>query len=60
MMSRAGTDSNAAPNVPQTAFFRVPELREWLEWLAGSSNAKSASMGRWYLRALEDVTPLGY
>ncbi len=30
-----------------------PELREWLEWLASSSNAKSASMGRWYLRELE-------
>jgi DNA polymerase-3 subunit epsilon len=30
-----------------------PELRGWLEWLAGSSNAKSASMGRWYLRELD-------
>ncbi|MDZ4404597.1 exonuclease domain-containing protein [Prosthecobacter sp.] len=30
-----------------------PELREWLEWLAGSTNAKSAGMGRWYLRELE-------
>lgn len=29
------------------------ELRGWLEWLAGSSNARSASMGRWYLRELE-------
>jgi len=25
-----------------------PELRGWLEWLAGSSNAQSASMGYWY------------
>ncbi len=33
---------------------KSPELREWLEWLAGSTNAKSASMGRWYLRALEN------
>jgi DNA polymerase-3 subunit epsilon len=32
---------------------KSPELRKWLEWLAGSSNARSASMGRWYLRALE-------
>jgi DNA polymerase-3 subunit epsilon len=30
-----------------------PELRRWLEWLAGSSNARSARMGRWYLRQLE-------
>ena len=30
------------------------ELRDWLEWLAGSSNARSASMGRWYLRELEE------
>lgn len=37
---------------------RNPELREWLEWLAGSSNASSARMGRWYLRALEDEPPL--
>jgi DNA polymerase-3 subunit epsilon len=29
------------------------ELRGWLEWLAGSTNARSASMGRWYLRELE-------
>lgn len=32
---------------------RSPELRQWLEWLANSSNARSASMGRWYLRQLE-------
>lgn len=32
-----------------------PELRGWLEWLAGSSNARSASMGRWYLRELENA-----
>jgi len=30
------------------------ELRGWLEWLAGSTNAKSASMGLWYLRELEN------
>jgi DNA polymerase-3 subunit epsilon len=29
------------------------ELRRWLGWLAGSSNARSAKMGRWYLRQLE-------
>ncbi len=28
-------------------------LRAWLEWLAKSSNARSAGMGRWYLRKLE-------
>ena len=28
-------------------------LRAWLEWLAKSSNARSAGMGRWYLRNLE-------
>lgn len=33
------------------------ELRQWLEWLANSSNARSASMGRWYLRQLEQVKP---
>ena len=32
---------------------RIPELRKWLEWLAASSNARSASMGRWYLRQLD-------
>ena len=30
-----------------------PELRRWLDWLAGSSNARSAKMGRWYLRQLD-------
>lgn len=29
------------------------ELRAWLGWLAKSSNERSASMGRWYLRNLE-------
>ncbi len=29
------------------------ELRKWLESLSGSSNARSARMGRWYLRELE-------
>jgi DNA polymerase III epsilon subunit-like protein len=29
------------------------ELRRWLDWLAGSSNTRSARMGRWYLRQLE-------
>jgi DNA polymerase-3 subunit epsilon len=32
---------------------RDAELRRWLEWLAGSSNARSAKMGRWYLEQLE-------
>ncbi|MBE7496235.1 MAG: exonuclease [Verrucomicrobiaceae bacterium] len=34
-----------------------PEVREWLEWLAESSNPQSAAMGRWYLRALEQPPP---
>ncbi|MBM3883268.1 MAG: exonuclease [Verrucomicrobia bacterium] len=29
------------------------ELRRWLDWLAGSANARNARMGRWYLRQLE-------
>jgi len=29
-----------------------PDLHAWLEWLAGSSNSRSAEMGRWYLRQL--------
>ncbi len=29
------------------------DLRGWLDWLANSSNARSAKMGRWYLRQLE-------
>jgi len=32
---------------------RDPELRRWVEWLASSSNSRSARMGRWYLRQLE-------
>jgi DNA polymerase-3 subunit epsilon len=28
------------------------ELRRWLDWLSGSSNARSARMGRWYLAQL--------
>src|ERR1035441_5619892 len=32
---------------------RDAELRRWVEWLAGSSNARSARMGRWYLGQLE-------
>jgi DNA polymerase-3 subunit epsilon len=32
---------------------RDAELRRWLEWLAGSSNVRSAKMGRWYLAQLE-------
>ncbi len=31
------------------------ELRRWLDWLAGSSNARNARMGRWYLRQLESA-----
>ena len=34
------------------------ELRGWLEWLASSSNDRSAKMGRWYLRKLESKTEL--
>ncbi len=32
---------------------RDAELRRWVEWLASSSNPRSARMGRWYLRQLE-------
>jgi DNA polymerase-3 subunit epsilon len=32
------------------------ELRRWLGWLSSSSNARSAKMGRWYLRQLETQT----
>jgi len=32
---------------------RDGELRKWVEWLAGASNARSAKMGRWYLGQLE-------
>lgn len=28
-------------------------LRGWLKWLSNSTNARSASMGRWYLQQLE-------
>lgn len=34
-----------------------PELRGWLEWLAASGNARSASMGRWYLDQLQQPEP---
>src|SRR5579859_2388107 len=34
------------------------ELRRWLDWLAGSSNTRSAKMGRWYLGQLEIKTQL--
>ena len=33
------------------------ELHDWLLWLTGSSNARSASMGRWYLAQLETGAP---
>lgn len=33
------------------------ELQQWLHWLAGSSNARSASMGQWYLAQLEVGEP---
>jgi DNA polymerase-3 subunit epsilon len=29
------------------------ELRRWLDWLANSTNARSAKMGNWYLRQLK-------
>ncbi len=29
------------------------ELRHWLDWLARSSRARNAKMGRWYLKQLE-------
>ena len=32
-------------------------LRGWLNGLAGSSNARSAQMGKWYLRHLEESEP---
>lgn len=28
-------------------------LKDWLSWLAGSSNVRTAQMGRWYLNELE-------
>ena len=30
-----------------------PEIRKWLEWLAGSNNRANARMGAWYLAGLE-------
>jgi len=32
---------------------RNPDIRRWVEWLAGSSNLRNAKMGRWYLRELD-------
>jgi hypothetical protein len=32
-------------------------LRSWLNWLAASSNTRSAQMGKWYLRQLEEREP---
>lgn len=32
------------------------DFRGWLEWLSNSSNSRSASMGRWYLRHLEKLS----
>jgi DNA polymerase III epsilon subunit-like protein len=34
---------------------RDKPLHDWLNWLASSTNARSASMGRWYLERLKDV-----
>lgn len=34
-----------------------PALRAWLDWLAGSSSPRSASMGRWYLAQLAEPAP---
>ena len=36
-----------------------PDLYSWLEWLAGSSNPRSAEMGHWYLEQLRlaETTP---
>jgi DNA polymerase III epsilon subunit-like protein len=31
---------------------RNPKMKRWIDRLAGSSNARSAKMGRWYLREL--------
>jgi DNA polymerase-3 subunit epsilon len=30
-----------------------PEIRQWLQWLAGSRNAANARMGAWYLASLK-------
>jgi DNA polymerase III epsilon subunit-like protein len=32
------------------------DLRNWLEWLAESSNERSANMGRWYLQQLDSYS----
>jgi DNA polymerase-3 subunit epsilon len=32
-------------------------LRGWLNWLEGSPNARSAQMGKWYLRHLKESVP---
>lgn len=34
---------------------RNKEFRKWLEWLATSSNPRSAHMGRWYLKQLQQA-----
>ena len=34
------------------------ELHGWLQWLAGSTNARSASMGQWYLAQLKAGAPV--
>ena len=31
------------------------EFRDWIEWLASSSNVRTRTMGEWYLNALADV-----
>jgi DNA polymerase-3 subunit epsilon len=37
---------------------RNPKMRRWIERLAGSPNARSGKMGRWYLRELgRDIEP---
>jgi DNA polymerase-3 subunit epsilon len=38
---------------------RDRELYAWLEWLAGSSNPRSAEMGRWYLQQLDRLGDAG-
>lgn len=35
-------------------------LMGWLQWLSGSTNERSASMGRWYLAQLELREPVGF
>lgn len=36
---------------------RNPELRRWLGWLSRADNARTASMGQWYLARLEQADP---